>query len=881
MANKYLDDVGLTHLWTKIKDYVSANSNKYTLPVATTSILGGVKLGSDTVQTVAAASVSTTASRTYAIQKNNNGQLVVNVPWTNTLPSADAADIVYWDTAQGTQLVIDLLSLFQTNSENSISRSPISYENNFFGNLLSQIRAGRKIAGIYIYNDTTVSGSQLIAYLQLSLVNGDTVTFTVYNLEFANEPTYGYIVEWTNGGNIFIAKTRLATQTDLNSYAKDNTVVHNNKDEWSINGVKQWNGIAYFQNSVTCNNILNTTKGINNDGIFQGGALDLHPESKVAYLPFYMNELAYLIEKGGSCTITGITSDTTTTNAALFDGTSGYSYFRVANTTDVVTILIKCHKAFYWNNCFGISFGAAAFRAKDIKVELGYATEIGGDPTDDMWKTVAEVTDYASGLFFKRPVTGPENPNKGGVPWNTIKITLTNFNGLDFRIAGIFTADTASEGLNTTLLGKKGGEMFGSITPYKDSTYSLGSDTKTWKQLHARNIYTTNLYTKNSLFTTDGGSLGTSDKKWWNLHAVNIYENGTNISEKYLTIDTASTTYAKKANGIYYVVGTGTTAGTWLGSSDEITEYYDGLTIAYKLNIAGGSSTTTLNINGLGAKTVYLRGTTKLTTHYATDTVIIAVYTTVDGTGRWYVNDYDANSYAYVRQYTTTTAAEYPILFAYETTLPSSYDTKYVRKATGFTYNPSTKLLTIPTGGGIQPAQGVIFGANDADQACIISPERKLCIGTDELDGDYMEYKFPDNKAGTIALLEDIPTVTKKYLHTIHITASTSSSGTTTVHMTLSFVNSVATAYTGVRGSLDTALYSAGFNSDTKLCVASGSFVSGSNVCTIKGARGSSSSGLYVYGTYSTYSGGTHTLTSTSVVVGMYSATINDVVTEI
>ena len=347
----------------------------------------------------------------------------------------------------------------------------------------------------------------------------------------------------------------------------------------------------------------------------------------------------------------------------------------------------------------------------------------------------------------------------------------------------------------------------------------------------------------------------------------------------YLTTDTASTTYAKKSNGIYYVVGTGTTAGTWLGSSDEITEYYDGLTIAYKLNIAG-ASTTTLNINGLGAKTVYLRGTTKLTTHYATDTVIIAVYTTVDGTGRWYVNDYDANSYAYVRQYTTTTAAEYPMLFAYETTLPSSYDTKYVRKATGFTYNPSTKLLTIPTGGGIQPAQGVIFGANDADQACIISPERKVCVGTDELDGDYNEYAFPE-KSGTVALLDDIPTVSKKYMHTVHITASTSSSGTITVHMTLSFINAVSTAYTGVRGSLDSALNTAGFNSDTKLCVASGSFVSGSNVCTIKGARGSSSSGLYVHGTYSAYSGGTYTLTSTSVVVGMYSATVTDVVTEI
>lgn len=74
------------------------SGSTYTLPTATASVLGGVKLGSDTAQTVAAQTVSTQASRTYAIQKNASGQLVVNVPWTDTntvytLPAATNATL--------------------------------------------------------------------------------------------------------------------------------------------------------------------------------------------------------------------------------------------------------------------------------------------------------------------------------------------------------------------------------------------------------------------------------------------------------------------------------------------------------------------------------------------------------------------------------------------------------------------------------------------------------------------------------------------------------------------------------------------------------------------------------------------------------------------
>ena len=58
--------------------------NNTTYSIATSSTPGLVKLVSDEVQSTAANSVTSTSSRTYAVQKNNNNQLVVNVPWTDT-----------------------------------------------------------------------------------------------------------------------------------------------------------------------------------------------------------------------------------------------------------------------------------------------------------------------------------------------------------------------------------------------------------------------------------------------------------------------------------------------------------------------------------------------------------------------------------------------------------------------------------------------------------------------------------------------------------------------------------------------------------------------------------------------------------------------------
>ena len=170
------------------------------------------------------------------------------------------------------------------------------------------------------------------------------------------------------------------------------------------------------------------------------------------------------------------------------------------------------------------------------------------------------------------------------------------------------------------------------------------------------------------------------------------YSLGTSLGT--ITIDNVSQTI-KAGVQILDVADSGsTTAGTWLASNSDITALTDGLTIRYKVTVAG-ASTTKLNLNGLGAKTVYRNGTTKLTTQYAVGSYILLYYSTSLNSGSWLAySDYDANSYAYQRVYPSTDDVEYSLTARYNTTSGSSYYTEYGRYAAGVTLNPSKNSIT-------------------------------------------------------------------------------------------------------------------------------------------------------------------------------------------
>jgi hypothetical protein len=166
-------------------------------------------------------------------------------------------------------------------------------------------------------------------------------------------------------------------------------------------------------------------------------------------------------------------------------------------------------------------------------------------------------------------------------------------------------------------------------------------------------------------------------------------------------VKTALDDKANKSEGTFYIEGSGTTdatnkISTWVGTSDRITSYYDGLAIRYKIGI-DGQTTTTLNINNLGEKTVYRFGTSKLTTHFPVGSIIHLIYHEDLNEGCWMCSDYDSNTNTQQRVYPSTDNVEYPITARYNTTTGSKYYAEYGRYSTGVTLNPSTNTITATT----------------------------------------------------------------------------------------------------------------------------------------------------------------------------------------
>ena len=269
-------------------------------------------------------------------------------------------------------------------------------------------------------------------------------------------------------------------------------------------------------------------------GTISNALINTHPEGSTTTIAYYTNDLVNLFARGGSCTaVNKTTGATITAPKAWFDGTPTYGGFSVSATTDVVEIVVVSPVSYSWSTHFGIGFGASAWRAKDVKIESGRY-----DGSTTVWKTVYNVTNSSNELHDSGRQSGPDGAN--GVPWNRIRITLTNFTGTSPRIAQIWSQNYDSKGLALNFVQTGGSTMYGSLA--------------------SQNVYpkTTNTY-----------DLGTTSYYWNNAYIKTIYENGTALSSKYLGISSKAAD-ADKLDGqdsTYYLDYTNLTNKPALGTA--------------------------------------------------------------------------------------------------------------------------------------------------------------------------------------------------------------------------------------------------------------------------------------------------------------------------
>ena len=144
-------------------------------------------------------------------------------------------------------------------------------------------------------------------------------------------------------------------------------------------------------------------------------------------------------------------------------------------------------------------------------------------------------------------------------------------------------------------------------------------------------------------------------------------------------------------DGIYYLTNNGSIAADtttpyyasrWITTNDNVTSYFDGMTVAFKVPVAGnGTYGTVLSINGLGEHPVIRNVSTMVSTTYGVGCMLVLTYdanasgsayinsssaTTIQGV--WKVSDYDSTIVYRLEQYYTTPAvnANAGALYRYE-----------------------------------------------------------------------------------------------------------------------------------------------------------------------------------------------------------------------
>lgn len=174
------------------------SGSSYTLPLASNSTRGGIKLSSST-QGGTPNGITTTSGRTYAVQVNNNEQAVVNVPWTDTtytLPTASASTLGGVKVGSGLSISNGVLST--SGGDVKIHETTINFEDIITNNRTEMTSSEKNevlnisnklYQGYVIVVPTTTSGMNMVGGAVPVIDNAPSYSFL-----FCGGTNYIYIV---------------------------------------------------------------------------------------------------------------------------------------------------------------------------------------------------------------------------------------------------------------------------------------------------------------------------------------------------------------------------------------------------------------------------------------------------------------------------------------------------------------------------------------------------------------------------------------------------------------------------------------------------------------------------------------------------------------
>lgn len=177
------------------------SGSSYTLPLASNSTRGGIKLSSST-QGGTPNGITTTSGRTYAVQVNSSEQAVVNVPWTDTtysLPTASATTLGGVKVGSGLSISNGVLST--SGGDVKIHKTTINFEDIITNNRTEMTSSEKNevlnisnklYQGYVIVVPTTTSGMNMVGGAVPVVDNAPSYSFL-----FCGGANYIYIVTAT------------------------------------------------------------------------------------------------------------------------------------------------------------------------------------------------------------------------------------------------------------------------------------------------------------------------------------------------------------------------------------------------------------------------------------------------------------------------------------------------------------------------------------------------------------------------------------------------------------------------------------------------------------------------------------------------------------